>query len=273
MKVIRTNIWTILTLVAACMGFLILIYLSSFHAAQDATAATVVKPLVVLDAGHGGEDGGAVGHSPVPEKTINLAITKKIEKALTDAGCRIVMTRDQDEMLGDASLSTLRERKASDIYKRFAILQSNPGCVFVSIHQNHFSNGIYSGAQVFYSTNNPKSKDLAEQIRQAVVASVQPENKRQNKAATSSIYLLKHAQDPAVLVECGFLSNDSEEKLLNDEKYQQKMADAIAKGILQYLKGTGRTASGESSTAAGSQGLYSSASSSIINKKSKTVKK
>lgn len=268
MKVIRTNIWTIITLVAACMGFLILIYVSCFHAAQSATATAVVKPLIVLDAGHGGEDGGAVGCSPVPEKVINLAITQKLEKKLSVAGCRIVMTRNEDIMLGDNSLSTLRERKVSDIHKRFAILQSNPGCVFVSIHQNHFSDGVYSGAQVFYSSNNPKSADLAEQIRQAIVVDVQPENTRKNKVATNSIYLLKHAQDPAVLVECGFLSNDSEAKLLNNAQYQQKMADAISKGILQYLQ-NGKA----SSVSENEQGLYSSASSAIISSKSSTKKK
>lgn len=268
MKVARTNIWTILTLIAACLGLLVLIYMSCFHAAQSATVTSAVKPLIVLDAGHGGEDGGAVGCSPAPEKVINLAITQKVEKKLMQAGCQIVMTRNDDVMLGDNSLSTLRERKASDIHKRFAIMQSNPGCTFISIHQNHFTDGVYSGAQVFYSKNNSKSAALAEQIRQTIVSDVQPENTRKNKAATNSIYLLAHAQDPAVLVECGFLSNNSEAKLLNDEQYQQKMADAIAKGILQYLQGKGI----KTVVSGSSQDLYSSSFSAIINSKSSTKK-
>lgn len=260
MKAKCTNIWMLAVLVAACVFFFFLLSVSCFHTAQTAAAAAAVRPLVILDAGHGGEDGGAVGCSPVPEKVINLSITKKVEKGLTNGGCRVLMTRSEDVMLGDHSLSTLRERKASDIHKRFAILQGNPGGIFVSIHQNHFSDGYYSGAQIFYSPNHPKSKLLAEQLRQSIVLRTQPENKRSNKAATRSIYLLTHAQDPAVLVECGFLSNASEAKLLNEEAYQQKMADAITNGILQYL----RQSSTASSVAAGKGTLYSSQTSAII---------
>ncbi len=262
MKAFRVNFWMILTLIVASIGFLILIYISSFHAAQLATETKTVQPLVVLDAGHGGEDGGAVGRSPVPEKVLNLTIAQKLEKKLTQSGCKVVMTRNSDVMLGDHSLSTLRERKASDIHKRFSILQANPGCTFVSIHQNHFSNGIYSGAQVFYSKNNPQSSVLAEQIRKSIVSQVQHENKRKNKAATSSIYLLAHAKDPAVLVECGFLSNDSEAQLLNNSQYQQKIADAIASGILQYLQ-----SKNEHTASVPNGDLYSSDSSGIISKK------
>lgn len=261
MKTFRVNLWTILTLIVVCVAFLVFLYQSCFHAAQFAAATRAVKALIILDAGHGGEDGGATGHSPVPEKVLNLAITQKLEKRLMESGCRVLMTRSSDVMLGDNSLSTLRERKASDIHKRAAILQANPGCIFVSIHQNHFSDGIYSGAQVFYSKNNPISAVLAEQIRQSIVANVQPENKRKNKAATRSIYLLAHAQDPAVLVECGFLSNDSEAQMLNDNQYQQKMADAISHGVLQFVqqKNTVSSAGQDSSG-----GLYSSVASAIM---------
>ncbi|ARP50314.1 hypothetical protein B6259_05155 [Ruminococcaceae bacterium CPB6] len=259
MKVKHINIWMLAAFITVCVLFLFLLSVSCFHTAQTAVAAAAVRPLVVLDAGHGGEDGGAVGCSPVPEKVLNLSITKKIEKGLTSAGCRVVMTRTDDTMLGDNTLSTLHERKVSDIHKRLSILQENPGGIFVSIHQNHFADGYYNGAQVFYSSNHPKSKILAESIRQSIVSSVQPQNKRENKAATSSIYLLAHAKDPAILIECGFLSNASEAKLLNDTAYQQKMADAVTHGILNYQKQGAAV-----SSAVSSNRLYSSVSSAII---------
>lgn len=242
MKKSCKNWLTVAALVLCCLGFLALTYFAYTHTARTAAAGAAVQPQVLLDAGHGGEDGGTVGRSAIPEKAINLDIAKRLEKKLTEQGCEVLMTRSEDVMLGDNSLSTIRERKTSDLHKRLEILQAHPGALFVSIHQNHFSDGTYSGAQVFYSKNNPDSLALAEAVRSTIVSLVQPENRRQNKPAEKSIYLLWHAQTPAVLVECGFLSNASEAALLNQEDYRQKMADAISSGILTYLqdkKGTG----------------------------------
>ena len=109
-------------------------------------------------------------------------------------------------------------------------------CVLISIHQNKFEQSQYSGAQMFYSPNNPESAALAECIRQSVVGSLQPQNTRQNKEAGEDIYLLSHVQVPAVLVECGFLSNPEEAALLGQESYQRDMAAAIYNGLISFLE-------------------------------------
>ena len=246
MKHSRKNKLTILALALCCTGLLTLTFCSYHQAAKLAAAKVAPNPPIILDAGHGGEDGGATGKSQLPEKDLNLAITQMLQKRLCDSGHQVIMTRDSDVSLGDPKLSTIHERKTSDIHQRLAILQGTPGAIFISIHQNYFSESRYSGAQVFYSKNDTQSKTLAESIRASIVNSVQSNNDRQLKPATSSIYLLWHAKSPAVLVECGFLSNDSEAKLLNNSEYQEKIAQAIFEGINAYLTSpSDQTSSGD----------------------------
>ena len=192
------------------------------------------RPTIVIDAGHGGEDGGAEGKSKLLEKEINLNISKQLQNLLQASGFRVVMTRTEDVSIGDPSLGTIKERKVSDLHNRLKIIEAQGDCIFISIHQNHFSDGRYSGAQMFYSLNNEKSKELAECIKSRVVSLLQPENKRECKPATSSIYLLWQTEVPAVLVECGFLSNDSEAQKLNDPDYQKQMAFSIYSGFMDY---------------------------------------
>lgn len=192
---------------------------------------------VVLDAGHGGEDGGASGKSGVPEKEINLAITKDLGQMLESSGYRVILTRSDDTALSDEGLDTIRERKTSDMHNRMELLESQGSCIFISIHQNFFPQSQYNGAQIFYSDNNGESKPLAQDIRARVVGLLQSGNKREIKPATSSIYLLWHAKVPAVLVECGFLSNAEEESRLENPDYQKQMAFAIYTGFLDYCSG------------------------------------
>ena len=192
------------------------------------------RPTIVIDAGHGGEDGGAEGKSKLLEKEINLNISKQLQNLLQASGFRVIMIRTEDVSIGDPSLGTIKERKISDLHNRLKIIEEQGDCIFISIHQNHFSDGRYSGAQMFYSLNNEKSKELAEYIKSRVVSLLQPENKRECKPATSSIYLLWQTEVPAVLVECGFLSNDSEAQKLNDPDYQKQMAFSIYSGFMDY---------------------------------------
>ena len=192
-------------------------------------------PTVILDAGHGGEDGGAVGINGVLEKDINLSITLKTAKILADNGLSVKLIRDTDVSVGDHSLSTVAERKRSDIKSRVQAVNATENCILVSIHQNKFEQSQYSGAQMFYSPNDPGSALLAECIRCEVVSRIQPENHRENKSAESGIYLLKNVHVPAVIVECGFLSNPEEAALLAEPSYQDKMAEAVAAGIVRYL--------------------------------------
>lgn len=231
------NLIPVAVLVLCCLAFLLLSYLSYQKVGKMASnLAAQEQPIVVIDPGHGGEDGGAEGVSALLEKDINLAIAQKLEKMLSLSGFRVVMTRDQDASIGDSALDTVKERKVSDIHNRLKIIEEQGDCIFLSIHQNHFTSSQYYGTQVFYSTNDPSGQALAEAIRGRVVELLQPENTRECKPATSSIYLLWHAEVPAVLVECGFLSNESEAQRLNDPQYQEQMAFAIYTGFLDYYQ-------------------------------------
>ena len=148
----------------------------------------------------------------------------------------MVLGREGDYSVGDQSLGTIAERKRSDTKSRAQLVEETGECVLISIHQNKFEQSQYSGAQMFYSPNNPESAALAECIRQSVVDSLQPQNTRQNKEAGEDIYLLSHVQAPAVLVECGFLSNPEEAALLGQESYQRDMAAAIYNGLISFLE-------------------------------------
>lgn len=194
------------------------------------------KGTVVVDAGHGGEDGGAVAVNGALEKDINLAIALELEKNLKQNNFDVIMIRTGDVSVGDQSLPTIAERKRSDTRARLRTVEEAGECILISIHQNHFSEGKYSGAQVFYSGNRPESAELAEAIRRNIVDSLQPENKRENKQADGNIYLLKNCQVPAVLVECGFLSNEAETEKLCTGSYQKDMAAAIYNGLIDYLQ-------------------------------------
>lgn len=194
------------------------------------------KGTVIVDAGHGGEDGGTVGVNGAMEKDINLKIALELEKYLKQNNFDVVMIRDGDYSVGDQSLSTIAERKRSDTKNRLRTVEETGECVLISIHQNHFSESKYDGAQMFYSGNREESALLAECIRQNIVSGLQPENHRENKQAEKSIYLLYHCQVPAVLVECGFLSNPAEAEKLCTESYQKDMAAAIYNGLIDYLQ-------------------------------------
>lgn len=232
----KTYFVPIAVLILCCLAFLMLSYLSCTKIDRIASAFAVEQPpVIVVDPGHGGEDGGAAGSS-VLEKDINLTISLQLQRLLEASGYRVVMTRTTDVSTADNSLGTVRERKVSDIHNRLKIIEAQgENCVFISIHQNHFTESQYSGAQMFYSTKNEQSKEIAESIRSRVVSILQPENKRENKPATSSIYLLWNTKIPAVLIECGFLSNPSETANLKNAEYQKKMALAICSGILDSL--------------------------------------
>ena len=190
------------------------------------------KGTVIIDAGHGGEDGGAIGSNGVLEKEINLAIALELEKNLKQNNFDVIMVRDSDRSVGDQTLGSISERKRSDTKNRLSMVEEAGECILISIHQNHFSESKYSGAQVFYSPNRPESAELAEAIRQNIVQDLQPENKRENKEAGSNIYLLHKCQVPGVLVECGFLSNPEEEAKLRESSYQTQLALCVVSAWL-----------------------------------------
>ncbi|MBQ4105541.1 MAG: N-acetylmuramoyl-L-alanine amidase [Clostridia bacterium] len=193
-----------------------------------------IKPTIIIDAGHGGEDGGAESPGGLLEKDINLDIALHLQKLFIQSGFDVKMTRCDDNAIYDDDAKTLREKKVSDLHNRTEILNSSQNNILISIHQNKFEQSQYSGTQVFYSKNNPESASLAEYIRVAVKGLLQPNNERECKVATNSIYLLDNATVPAVLVECGFLSNPQEEQLLQSDEYKKCMAFTIYSGFLEY---------------------------------------
>lgn len=208
------------------------------NAAVDAVSDSLGFQTVIIDAGHGGPDGGTSADDGTLEKDLNLQIAKKLDEILISMGVKTVVVRNEDISIHDESAKTIRQKKVSDIKNRLALMEKTEDAIFVSIHQNHFSNSKYSGTQVFYSKNNPCSRVLADSIRLPVISYLQPDNTREIKPSGTDIYLLYHAQIPAVMVECGFLSNKPEAEKLKDEEYQRKLAFLIALGIVDYFKST-----------------------------------
>ncbi|MDR1564691.1 MAG: N-acetylmuramoyl-L-alanine amidase [Oscillospiraceae bacterium] len=191
--------------------------------------------LVIVDAGHGGVDGGAESKSGIVEKNVNLAIAKELQKLLTDAKYKVIMTREEDVSIHDEDAKTIRQQKKSDLNNRLQIMKDNPEAVFVSIHQNILQGSTKaSGAQVFYSKTNPKSAALAQSIQNAFNGTLQPENNKLVKSAGKNIYILYYTESPAVMAECGFLSNPDEAEKLNTAEYQKQVAKALFEGIEKY---------------------------------------
>ncbi len=192
------------------------------------------RQTIIIDAGHGAFDGGAVASDGTVEKDINLKIALTLKDFLKQSGFRVIMTRESDVSTDDVETDKIATRKKSDLKNRLGLMKDNPNAVFVSIHLNKFTTSAANGSQVFYSAEHVESKVLGDCIQKSIVQLLQPENTRVNKQATSSTYLLYNATVPAVLVECGFLSNSAELKRLKDEEYQKKMAFSIFCGIVDF---------------------------------------
>jgi len=191
----------------------------------------VFSPEVVIDAGHGGMDGGAVGVSGVLEKDLTLAVAKKLGGLIISKGGKVIYTREEDESIHDDSADTIREQKKSDLQNRFNIAQTSGADVFISIHMNKFTQSQARGVQVFYAKGSDDSKILAKKIKQSLDTMSKYNEKRELKEAYDTMFLLKNVKIPSVIVECGFLSNPEEEKLLCSDEYQQQLAEKIFEGL------------------------------------------
>ena len=199
---------------------------------SDALPSRTPPRTVVIDAGHGGEDGGAVAANGALEKDLNLAVAFYLYDLLKANGVNVIMTRTDDRLLYDKNENYIGRKKVLDLAARRRIAEEAGDCLFVSIHMNAYPLPQYGGLQVWYSPNHPDSEALALSVRDSVKATLQPDNDRPIKRATSSIYLLHHLQCPSVLVECGFLSNPSDASLLSSVDYQKQLSLAIFAGIL-----------------------------------------
>ena len=191
--------------------------------------------VIILDPGHGGVDGGAVGANGTVEKRINLEIALRLRDMLADAGYTVIMTRCEDISIHDSSADTIKEQKVSDMHNRLELTRLYPNSLLVSIHQNTLSDPSVTGAQVFFSPNNEKSAVLAQSIQDVFNEGIQPDALRVTKKAGKNLYLFYNAQNVAVLCECGFLSNPDEERLLCSPEHQDRVAFCVYSGILKYL--------------------------------------
>lgn len=205
---------------------------SKLFISEQTSASAETEYVIVLDAGHGGIDGGAQGDDGTLEKDLNLAVTKRLCALFESAGMNVIMTRDSDVLLGAADSS---HRKLDDLKARVDAANETENSVFVSIHMNKFPVAKYSGLQVYYSKNNAMSRPLAESVQSTVRVSLQPQNSREIKAAGSDIYVLNNSLCPAILVECGFLSNEKELSSLRDENYQKRLAACIFAAVTNAL--------------------------------------
>ena len=188
--------------------------------------------VLVIDAGHGGEDGGTTGAAGTAEDEVNLAIAKRLEAMLTLIGCQTRMTRTDSDSLATEG-ETIRSRKQSDLRNRTALVNGYSNAVLVSIHQNHFPDPKYDGAQVFCTKG---AEELAMVMQSALTENLSPHSRRTVKRA-SGIYLMEHITCPGLLIECGFLSNPSEEQRLRSADYQKRLAAVMAAVLARFADG------------------------------------
>lgn len=224
------QIAALITVIAVCAGIKL---------AADMTDKPVFNNKtdfkIVLDAGHGEPDGGATGVNGTPEKDINLAIVMKLREVLEGKGAEVILTREGDSGLQDESAETIREMKISDMHRRLEIINDSGADMFLSIHMNSFGDKNVHGLHVFYDKNHPEMEETAKQI-QSRISEVTGAEAHTVKTADERLFLMKNPPVPAILAECGFLSNPEEEEKLKNDEYQSKIAWAIADALENYTK-------------------------------------
>ena len=218
------------------LGILIfLIQLPIQHANKtwESWSLPLAGKTIVIDPGHGGPDGGAVGRDQTQEKDIALDVAKKLRSYLEQAGGLIYLTREEDTDLADPDTSGLSRRKSEDIRNRLDFIHDKQADLFVTIHLNALPSPRWRGAQTFYYPEFDESRHLAKMIQAELVRNL--ENTDRAALAINGIYLLKYAEIPGALVEIGFLSNEEERELLKQDEYQEQVAGSIYLGILRYF--------------------------------------
>ena len=231
-RMVKTVKIIALLLVLSTLFMLTLDFLKKDVTAQ---ASAETGRVIVIDAGHGGEDSGAIGVNGAYEKDINLQIATEIGEELKSRGYTVVYTRTEDKMLYLPKENIKGMRKISDLKNRCKLTEKYDDCILVSIHMNSYGASKYSGLQVYFKNGDDESKQLATKIQGTVRSELQPENKRQIKSG-DSLYLLENASATAVLIECGFLSNEAECEKLSQKEYQKQLSFSIICGIIEYIK-------------------------------------
>lgn len=211
---------------------LISVFFLSKEAAVVANENAGKEKVIVIDAGHGGADPGMVGIGGLEEKGINLAVSMKLKESLEDQGFTVVMTRTEDQGLYQEGA---RNKKVQDMQNRIEIMEKAKPLLAVSVHQNSYTEESVKGPQVFYYESSAEGQKLAVSIQNALNTELSVERPRKEKGNTS-YFLLKKSPCVLNIVECGFLTNEKEAELLQTEEYQQKIVEAVTKGIVQYVR-------------------------------------
>jgi len=203
----------------------------------ETMALPVTNRVIVIDAGHGKPDEGAESSNGITEAQTNLKIALKLQGLLEQSGTTVILTRTDENAIYSIDAKTLKQKKVSDIKNRVKIGNENSADIFVSIHLNKIQEEKYWGWQCFYQNGNENSKILADKIQSNLNEVIQRENKR-TPLKLDTVYIMKHVEIPTTIVECGFLSNQEEEKLLLEDSYQEKLAWGIYHGIMEYFSET-----------------------------------
>ncbi len=226
-----------LLLIVSSVFLSIFVFLLS-NTNNDDYISTVSLPVsgktVVVDAGHGVPDEGAESSRGIAEAEINLKIALKLQNLLEQSGTTVILTRSDENAIYDIDSKTLKQKKISDIRNRVKIGNESQADIFVSIHLNKIPETQYDGWQTFYKDGNTDGAKLAKAIQTNLNETIQRENNRVPKTI-DNVYIIKHVEIPTTIVECGFLSNQEEEKLLLEDEYQNKLAWGIYNGIIDYF--------------------------------------
>lgn len=217
------------------MYFILIFFIASLYIHSQKSIHTLSELIknktIIIDAGHGIPDCGALAKDGTKEMELNLQIARKVKKILQEKGFNIIMTRNNNYSLSKSETNN----KRSDLSKRKSIVANSDGDIFISIHMNYFPEEKYSGAQVFFNECMEENSILATSIQNNLIEIADPDNTRSSKA-DNSIYILKNSPIPSVLIECGFLSNSGETEKLKTKEYQNRLTKAIYFGIIKYFK-------------------------------------
>lgn len=234
LRVMKLNRRDLLILIPSMCLIAAIALLPAMSSKAVFSAARWPEQTLLIDAGHGGEDGGAVAISGTSESGINLSIALKLDQLCGLFGIHAQLLRETDTSLADKSALTLREKKRSDLLKRTELVNDTANAVLISIHQNNYSNTSIHGAQVFYH-DDEVSADWGVYTQSLLSDALDPANNRVSKPISEDVYLMNHIDCRALLVECGFLSNPEEDALLETDSYQTKLASVLLASYTTYL--------------------------------------
>ncbi|MDD4835380.1 MAG: N-acetylmuramoyl-L-alanine amidase CwlD, partial [Lutispora sp.] len=238
LRLIIINRWLLLKLASMILILVLLFSFSNlvYTDAINSYRLPMKNKIIIIDPGHGGVDPGAVSRTGVTEDDINLRIALKLRRLIEQSGGVALMIREDDSGLYSDGRTRIRDKKNEDLRTRHELINSSGADIFISVHLNSFPQSQYYGAQSFYQKGDEEGKKIAELIQNELIEVIKNQNIRKAKSI-DTVYILKNKKMPGALVECGFLSNSREEKLLQEDKYQDKIAWGIFMGIMRYFEG------------------------------------